>query len=149
MKFLLIISLLFTLLFSCKEDVPVERPEPKNLLSAEEMIKIMTDLTVVEAAYQMRYVQVSRYSHLMQKAADSIFLIHKTNRTNYESSFDYYTGDQLEMVKIYQAVKLNIENKIKDVPEESPENVDPIVEKATEQSNSAKPYLSEENLPNR
>lgn len=149
MKNIIIIPFLFILLFSCKEGAPVEQPKPKNLLSTEEMIKIITDLTVIEATYQMRYVQVSRYSHLIQQAADSIFLVHKTSREIYETSFDYYTGDQLEMIKIYQAVKLNIDKKIKELPDESSsENENPVEEQVSQQPNVVKPYLNEENLPN-
>lgn len=116
-----VIIVFFSLLFSCKERVSSEFPAPDNLLSQQQMITILTELSVVEASYQMKYIQVSRYSTVLQKDADSIFNVFKTDNNAFEASMEYYGYHQEKLAEIYQTVKENIEKRQRELPDVSEE----------------------------
>lgn len=110
-------------LASCRGKVSVSYPEPDHLLEEEQMIGIITELSIIEAVYQMKYIQISRYSTLLQQDADSIFRIFGTDKNVFEESMTYYSHHQLEMVEIYQSVKLNLEKRQSELPEETEESI--------------------------
>lgn len=98
-------------LAACNEKVSVSYPEPNSLIEKEEFVAILTELTVLESAYQTKYVQVTRYSGLLQQQSDSIFRVFKTDRNVFEESMDYYAHHQEQLVKIYEQVKVNLEKR--------------------------------------
>lgn len=114
-RFLLIIGIV-SVLVSCKGSISGFYPEPDNLLSKEEMVDILTELAIIESAYQMKYVQVTRYSKVLQQDADSIFRAFKADRHTFEESMTYYGYHQEELIEIYQYVKANLEQRQADLP---------------------------------
>lgn len=98
-------------LFSCSEKASVSYPEPDSLLGKEEFVEILTELTFLESAYQIKYIQVTRYSNQLQQQSDSIFKVFKTDRNVFEENMDYYTHHQEQLAEIYQLVKANLERK--------------------------------------
>lgn len=117
MKILIAIAVVFSFA-SCKEKTSLSYPKPENLIEREQMIGILTELSVVEAGYQVKYIQVTRYSYLLQQDADSIFKVFGTDKQAYDESMTYYTHHQEEMLEIYQAVKVNLEKKLAELPQE-------------------------------
>ncbi len=108
---------------SCQIDYSDAYSEPETVLTPEQMTGILTELAVVEAAYQSKYIQVSRFSSLLQKEADSIFTTFKTDRTVFEENMTYYAYQREELKEIYQQVKVNLEKRkseIKIDPNEIP-----------------------------
>jgi hypothetical protein len=111
--------LCLVLISACKGESVDKFPEPDNLLEKEQLIPILADLSIVESAYQVKYIQVSRYSTLLQKEADSIFQRHEVTRDDYEKSMEYYSHNQEELMEIYQEVKKKIEKQRNELPPES------------------------------
>ena len=106
-------------LVSCSEKASVSYPEPDNLLKKEVFVEILTELTFLESAYQVKYIQVTRYSNLLQQQSDSIFKVFKTDRNVFEENMDYYTHHQEQLVEIYQLVKANLERKKEELPSQT------------------------------
>lgn len=117
-KLLLILPVILIGLVSCHDKTSVSYPEPDRLIGREEMIGIMTELSVAEALYQMKYIQVTRYSYLLQQDADSIFRIFGTDKEAYEESMTYYAHHQEELAGMYQEVKANLEKRLAGLPQE-------------------------------
>lgn len=121
-----VIAIILAGMASCQIDYSDVYSEPDELLTSEQMVDILTELSVVEAAYQAKYIQVSRFSSLLQKEADSIFTTFKTNRTVFEENMTYYGYEREELREIYQQVKVNLEKRkseIKIDPDELPETI--------------------------
>lgn len=124
MKKWLMIGVILTGIGACQMDYSDAYSEPDQLLRPEQMVGILTELSIVEAAYQSKYIQVSRFSSLLQKEADSIFTVFKTDRTVFEESMTYYGYQREELKGIYQQVKVNLEKRkseIKIDPNEIPD----------------------------
>lgn len=118
MKFLAFI-LCLVLIAACGRESVDKFPEPDNLVEKEQLIPVLTDLSIIESVYQVKYIQVSRYSTLLQREADSIFQKYNITREDYENSMEYYSHNQEEMLEIYQQVKKNIEKQRSELPPES------------------------------
>ncbi|HNS41526.1 MAG TPA: DUF4296 domain-containing protein [Taishania sp.] len=95
-------------LFACKPTVEVGAEKPATLLTKEQMVAILTDLTIMESVYQQKYIQVPRFSYLMIKEADSIFKKHGTSQLVFDANMDYYSADLEALESIYQQVKSNL-----------------------------------------
>jgi hypothetical protein len=115
MKFSVFIAF-FLVFTACSEKASESYPEPDNLLEKEEMVEILTELTFLESAYQVKYIQVSRYSSLIDQQADSLFRALGTDKKSFEESIEYYTRHQEDLVEIYQQVKSNFEKRIAELP---------------------------------
>lgn len=100
------------MLVSCHENATVSYPEPDNLLEKEQMTKVLTELTLLESAYQTKYIQVSRYSSLINEQADSLFRALGTDKKTFDESMEYYSRHQEDLLEIYQQVKSNLEKRI-------------------------------------
>jgi hypothetical protein len=64
----------------------------------------------------VKYIQVSRYSSLIDQQADSLFRALGTDKKSFEESIEYYTRHQEDLVEIYQQVKSNFEKRIAELP---------------------------------
>lgn len=144
MKKWLAIGMLLAGIASCQIDYSDAYSEPDSVLTPVQMVDILTELSIVEAAYQSKYIQVSRFSSLLQKEADSIFTVFKTDRTVFEENMTYYAYQREELKGIYQQVKANLEKRkseIKIDPNEIP--VTPPVKK---EEDTIPKILTEEDL---
>lgn len=108
------IVLLIVLLSSCVDSIP-QKPEPENLVEREKMVAILTDLSVLETAYQLKYVQVAKYADQLKIGGDSILKAYKVSFEDFDQSMDFYGSDQEEMTRIYDDVKAKLETKRKEL----------------------------------
>lgn len=93
---------------ACSEDIR-HKEEPKNLLTEDKMVEILTELSVLEASYQLKYVQLNKYTKLLKASGDSLIQAHGVTPKDFESNMDYYGMKQAEMIKIYERVRTNLE----------------------------------------
>lgn len=107
MKIIAIILLLIGAT-ACSEDIR-HKEAPKNLLTEDEMVEILTELSVLEASYQLKYVQLNKYTKLLKASGDSLIQAHGVNPKDFERNMDYYGMKQAEMIKIYERVRSNLE----------------------------------------
>lgn len=108
------IVLLIVLLSSCVDSIP-QKPEPENLVEREKMVVILTDLSILETAYQLKYVQVAKYADQLKIGGDSILKAYKVSFEDFDQSMDFYGSDQEEMTRIYDDVKAKLETKRKEL----------------------------------
>ncbi len=118
MKFFCFLLFTVFLLFSCSREVKVIDEKPDNLIEREKMIEILTELSIVESIYQMKYVQVSRYESLLSEKADSIFNKFGVDKVIFDENMNYYLTDQEDMALIYGKVKENITSRLNELPKD-------------------------------
>lgn len=109
-----VIVLLIALLSSCVDSIP-RKPEPENLVEREKIVAILTDLSILETAYQLKYVQVAKYADQLKIGGDSILNAYKVSFEDFDQSMDFYGSDQEEMTRIYDDVKAKLEIKRKEL----------------------------------
>lgn len=117
MKILISIALLVVLLSACVDSIP-RKPEPEQLIEREQLVEILTDLSFLEAAYQLKYVQVAKYSEQLKKGGDSILRAHGTTFEIFDQNMDYYGSDQAGMMAIYDDVKAHLDTRLKALQEQ-------------------------------
>jgi hypothetical protein len=100
-------------LFACKNRQPAsvtEVQKPDSLISRSQMVRILTDVHLTEAA--LAYIRTKEKSDkdLSGDYYNAVFSKYKISRKNFESNFDYYKRDQDGLIKMYEDVILNLEN---------------------------------------
>lgn len=106
-RYLLVLMPLLMAFYSCDEPV-VEKP--KNLVSRDKMINILTDIHLAEAIYQTRRFSNDRIMRLTDTDFYySVLRKHNVPDSTFEMSLIYYTSMPKEYEKIYSRVlnKLN------------------------------------------
>ena len=111
MRLLLIGALILWSIASCQQDVLEAVEKPQDLISTKEIVPIITEISIVEGAYQLKYVQVSRYSTLLESAIDSVLKVNNISRDRYDRSMKYYSYNQVELREIYVEVKKELEER--------------------------------------
>lgn len=115
MRFLSIVLLVISLISCHRSETEIET-KPQNFLDRNKMINVLTELTVLESTYQMKYIQASRFSYLMQEDADSLFHVFKIDGKIFEENMKYYNSNPGELAEIYDEVKKNIEQRKEKLP---------------------------------
>ena len=127
MRFLSIVLLVITLI-SCQRSEGDIEEKPKNFLDKNKMINILTELTVLESTYQLKYIQASRFSYLMQKDADSLFQVFKTDSKTFDENMIYYNSNPGELAEMYAEVKKKLEQRKAKLPKTNELDVDNSIE---------------------
>jgi hypothetical protein len=114
--FLCFIALL--VLFACKnrESLSVtDLQKPDSLISRTQMIRILTDVHLTEAALVYMKTKGETSKNLTDDYYNAVFSKYKISRKNFESNFDYYKRDQEDLIKMYDEVINNLEKLKKPV----------------------------------
>jgi hypothetical protein len=104
--------LIIPALFACKnQQSPTgsDLQKPDSLISRRQMIRILTDVHLTEAAISFIKTKGDAPKNLSEDYYTAVFSKYKISRKNFESSFDYYKGDQEDLIKIYEEVIKNLE----------------------------------------
>lgn len=101
------------LVVSCDMGGVKQISKPQDLIPKSDMVQILTELSVLESVYRQKYIQVKRYSSILQQKSDSIFEIYHTDSIAFRQSMEYYGFYQIELKDIYQQVAANIKQKQK------------------------------------
>jgi hypothetical protein len=113
MKYSLWFFIIITL-FACKkhqEPAGNEIQKPDSIISRRQMVMILTDVQLTEAA--MGYLTTKGDPKKNLSADDyynAVFSKYKISRKNFETNFDFYKRDQEDLIKIYEEVIKNLEN---------------------------------------
>lgn len=113
---------LVVFLTACEDKVGA-LPKPRNLIREDEMVNVLTELTLIESHIQMKYLQVARYKKVMERSGDEVLKKYRITRKQFESSLDYYGSRQEKMQELYARVldSLNLmagKLQVQDVPVE-------------------------------
>jgi len=106
-KFLILISIIFTILVSsCKNEnsLALNVKEPDNLLTKDSLINILVDIHLADAIIsQATYVNEEKKA-FTYSAYGTIFKKHNINKTRFETSLGYYSASPEELHKIYEQI---------------------------------------------
>ena len=92
----------FLLVMSCSSKK--EKDAPDNLLGKENMVKVMMDIQVADAAINLSNYGQGNYPNDKKKLFAEIYAKHKITRKQFEESFSYYVDHPDEFEKIYDDV---------------------------------------------
>ena len=99
-------------LFACKSKQSpsgTEVQKPDSLISRKQMVRILTDVHLTEAAVSFLKTKGDASASLTADYYTAVFSRYKISRKNFESNFDYYKRDQEDFIKIYDEVINNLE----------------------------------------
>ena len=91
------------LIFSCTDQIG-SKPAPDNLIEKERFVKIIKELSLVEAYVQLKYGHVLRFQETMKMSAKAIFKQYNVTPKQFEASMDHYASHQIQMQEIYTEV---------------------------------------------
>jgi len=111
---------IFTLvsMHACNTKPTENRQVSQQLIDKNVLVKLLTELTIIETGYQTKYEQLSTYSDNLISQADSIFNVFNTNKENFQQSMQYYVK-QREIEEIYTLVEENLKIKLKQLKNEN------------------------------
>jgi len=104
--------LIIPALFACnkQQSPPGSDPQkPDSLISRRQMVRILTDVHLTEAAVSFIRTRGDAPKNLTGDYFTAVFSKYKISRKNFESSFDFYKRDQENLIKIYEEVIGNLE----------------------------------------
>lgn len=82
-------GILLLMLTACNSDIRYPAA-PDDLISEEQMVILVRDMTILEAGIQNRYQHVNRYYKTMIKSGDAYLKSKGIDPKRYERSYDYY-----------------------------------------------------------
>jgi len=98
--------LIIFLIMSCS-DVQ-KRQEPDKLLSKDEMVKIYTDMVLLDAVYR---TNPRKFNAFELEASEHIYNKFKIDSTTLSQNIEYYNLDFETNAEIYERVKINVEER--------------------------------------
>jgi len=95
------ITFLITLIISCtQENIP-----PKNLLSRKQLIEVLYDFHLVDAASKHSIIANNRNNKIKHAQYKGILEHHKISKGQFDSTIDYYISIPEELKVIYEKVE--------------------------------------------
>jgi len=107
-KYIVFVTVL--LLTACINDEVVV---PEELLQEDRMVEVLTDVQLLESAYQKGMIKtdsISGNAKVMQHYA-VVFRFHKTNEKHFRESYDFYKNHPELLVEIYDKVLNELSKK--------------------------------------
>jgi hypothetical protein len=112
----LALSLLCTLVIACSPS-----DKPAQLIDQTEMVKILTDIHLIEAKISQLNMKTSDSSRLVFDAWEKqLFAQYKVDTTVYRQSYRYYAAHPEQFDAIYKEVIKQIEASDKKAPQQRP-----------------------------
>lgn len=91
--------------------------KPNDLIPQDSFTKLLTDLVVLEAHIQGKYVQLNNYTEIMSKSGDSLLKLHGITYDRFQSSMFYYGQVPHTMDSIYTSVIDTLNIRLVNLPE--------------------------------
>jgi hypothetical protein len=99
-------------LFACKNQQSpshTEFPKPDTLIPRTQMIRILVDVHLTEAALAYSKTSGESKKKLINDYYNAVFAKYKISKKNFESNFDYYKNNQEDLIKMYEDVISTLE----------------------------------------
>jgi hypothetical protein len=103
---------IFLTLFGCRNKSSSFNPNshrPDSLLSRSQMVRIITDMQLTEAALTYLKNKGEQNQDISELYYNAVFSKYKISKKNFDSNFDYYKSDQEGFIKMYEDVIQNLE----------------------------------------
>ncbi|MBT8327953.1 MAG: DUF4296 domain-containing protein [Bacteroidia bacterium] len=94
-----------TLIFACKSK---EQRLPDGILSKEEMIEVITDLQMIEAAHKSMTLSSNTQKPMRDTSYTIVFNKHQTNVATFDSSLRVYTRHPAMFSEIMEEVGVRL-----------------------------------------
>lgn len=112
------VQLLFCLfLFAACNPREIVIDKPKDLIPKDSLTSLLTDLVVLEAHIQSKYMQLNNYTEIMSKSGDSLLKKHGLTYDRFQSSMMYYGQLPHTMDTIYTNVIDTLTIRVVNLPE--------------------------------
>lgn len=106
-------SAFFLLLFlGCSHQKPIPEEKvrrPDTLIPREQMIRVITDIHLAEAAIASLKNKGLQTQYLTEDYFNAVFGKYKISKETYTSNFNFYKNDQEDFLKMYEKVVRNLE----------------------------------------
>jgi len=112
----LAILLLVLIFISCGNEPEIVKPD--NLLEKEQMIEVLYDLGLAEAAYRGRHHKDTIAEEKVRQRVFYNFSEHGVSKEQFEKSYDYYMKNPEVLVEIYNEVLARYSTRLSEVEEE-------------------------------
>lgn len=105
MKKIILFFIVLIVLIGCQKDLV---KEPKNIIEREKMVNIMYDLSLLEA---MKVDNSTLLDSFKNNSNQYIFKKYKIDSVQFAQSNIYYAADYKEYEKMYNQVKVRLDNE--------------------------------------
>jgi hypothetical protein len=105
-----IIPLIF-LLFSCKDSKITDSNNSNEIITRDLTISVLEELVLVETHLQSKYHMLVNYQDALTKSRDSILKSKNLNLTQFNKSFEFYAKSDKELIKVYEDMLNNLNEK--------------------------------------
>ncbi|WP_430406640.1 DUF4296 domain-containing protein [Fluviicola sp.] len=109
MRIALIIFILWGLQ-SCNSELHGLK-KPDKLIPKDQMIRVMTDMLILEGHIQTTYTSVNRYYKVMSASGRSYLKTQHISQKQYEDSFAYYSSKNEEYRGMMEKVMENLQKE--------------------------------------
>ncbi len=99
------------LLFGCKEEETI----PENVLSEEEMVKVLIDIRIAEGQVNALSISPDSATNLFQYIENRIFEEHDVDTMAYLKSYEYYMLNSEKFLRINDIVIDSLKVRLKKV----------------------------------
>lgn len=109
-RFVLIAFLLSTFSFCTKKDKE-PKPRSSDIISSEEMVKVLEDVYLVEGAILQKETKADNPKYYSYHYYNNVFKNHGLTKEQFIKSFNYYSDDAEEMIKILDLIITDLSQK--------------------------------------
>ncbi|MGC6434614.1 MAG: DUF4296 domain-containing protein [Crocinitomicaceae bacterium] len=114
MKVLIFIS--FIGLFGCS--TKIDRPDkPKDIVPLDTFKTVLKEMIIMETHIKQKQPIIMYYYPSMRATGKEVMRKYKIDSTRYRTSFEFYSKDQDEMIKIYSSIIDEINRDIVELKE--------------------------------
>ncbi len=103
---------LVLILASCAEESPKKAELPSNILSAEVMVSILTDMHLANAGVKANPMHPDSAEMELQYYYRQIYSLNNTARAQFDSSMNYYKLHPSDLDSIYENVLNSLSRKL-------------------------------------
>jgi hypothetical protein len=114
MRLLFVLIIAVFGLIGCAPKSPEKTPKPKGLLKEKQMVEIMVDLQLVQAAKTMHYFNPDSVGQDNRRYMQEVYSKHNISDTLFLKSLEYYSGKEKKMLGIYDKVIESLQTQQED-----------------------------------
>ena len=110
MKYFL--SIMICLLFCCNNH---NEKKPKNILSETNFVKLIKDLYLAEAAFNLEKKDPEKTENNLENVYSIIYQTHKVSEEKFKKTLDYYSSKPEQLELIYSKIEADLKEELSKV----------------------------------
>ena len=120
MKYVSIIIVLFLVFSACNTNRQEKQNKiPENIISSEQMNKILVDVHLAEAALKYKRAKGKKFKLYSNQYFEHVFKKHNISKKQFDESLEYYYQHEKQLDKIY----VNVLNELKKIKEDADKKI--------------------------